>query len=97
MFHDPNINKKGAQLIFNTHDTYFLNKNMFRRDQIWFTEKNKHGATVLTGLHDFKARNDDPLGPKYLSGAYGAIPIIDHKDLVTHEETRDGKKIQKSS
>ncbi|MDP8240510.1 MAG: ATP-binding protein [Candidatus Hatepunaea meridiana] len=85
MFHDPKINKNGAQLIFNTHDIYFLNKKIFRRDQIWFTEKNKNGATELIGLHDYKVRNDEALGVNYLLGAYGAIPIINHEDLFTPE------------
>ncbi len=85
MFQDPKINTNGAQLIFNTHDVFFLNKKFFRRDQIWFASKNKYGATELTGLHDFDVRNDEALGAKYLMGAYGAIPIINHKDLYTFE------------
>ncbi|NQU04570.1 MAG: ATP-binding protein [Calditrichaeota bacterium] len=89
MFHDPRININGAQLIFNTHDIYFLNKKIFRRDQIWFTEKNKNGATEFIGLHDFKVRNDEALGVNYLLGAYGAIPIINHEDLYTPESIDD--------
>jgi uncharacterized protein len=91
MFHDPKINTNGAQLIFNTHDVFFLNKKFFRRDQIWFAQKNKYGATDLTGLHDFDVRNDEALGAKYLMGAYGAIPIINHKDLYTFEGGKNGE------
>ncbi len=90
LFHDPEINTNGAQLIFNTHDVYFLNKSIFRRDQIWFANKNKYGATDLTGLHDYKVRNDDAIGAKYLMGAYDAIPIISYKDLIQVEEKSSG-------
>ena len=91
LFHDPKINTNGAQLIFNTHDVFFLNKKFFRRDQIWFASKNKYGATELTGLHDFDVRNDEALGAKYLMGAYGAIPIINYKDLYTFEGGENGE------
>ncbi|RLA79310.1 MAG: ATP-binding protein, partial [Epsilonproteobacteria bacterium] len=45
LFHDKSINTKNAQLIFATHDTNLLNRHIFRRDQIWMTEKDKYGAT----------------------------------------------------
>lgn len=56
-FHNPQINKGNAQLIFNTHDTNLLSLDIFRRDQIWFAEKDpKKGATDLYPLDDFSVR-----------------------------------------
>ncbi|MEZ4307424.1 MAG: ATP-binding protein [Polyangiaceae bacterium] len=52
-FHDPEINEAGAQLIFNTHDTTLLDLGLFRRDQIWFTEKDSAGKTRLYSLLEF--------------------------------------------
>jgi len=76
MFHNPEINKKGAQLIFVTHETSLLNQEIFRRDQIWFCEK-KNNATELFSLAEFKVRKDvDDLEKTYLSGRYGAMPYL---------------------
>lgn len=58
MFLDKNINKKGAQLIFNSHDTYLFNSGLFRRDQIYFVEKQASGNTVLNLLSNYKARKN---------------------------------------
>lgn len=79
-FLDPKINTKGAQLIFATHDVGLLeDKNLFRRDQIWFTEKDRFGATDLYSLWDFdeKPRRDENIRKGYLAGRYGAIPILE--------------------
>ena len=75
-------NKKNAQLIFTTHDTNLLANKLFRRDQIWFTEKDESGATDLYSLIDIedqnknKIRNDASFEKDYLLGKYGAIPFI---------------------
>ncbi|MBN2327208.1 MAG: ATP-binding protein [Candidatus Omnitrophica bacterium] len=76
MFHNNQSNSKNAQLIFTTHDTTQLNKDILRRDQIWFTEKNDAGATILYPLTDFKPRKDESLQKGYLAGRYGAIPFL---------------------
>lgn len=79
MFHDSKINKSNAQLIFNTHDTNLLDKNLFRRDQIWFTEKNNEtGMSVLFSLSDIKGNNAENYEKLYLMGKYGAVPDIDN-------------------
>ncbi len=49
-----NINSNNAQLIFNTHDMYLLKENIFRKDQVYFTDKNKYGESTLYSLGDFK-------------------------------------------
>lgn len=76
------INKKGAQLIFATHDTNLLNIRYLRRDQIWFTEKDKADSTDLYSLVEFrdgagnKIRNDRNIEKDYINGRYGAIPFL---------------------
>lgn len=80
-FNDPRINIKGAQLILTTHDVSLLRGDLFRRDQVWFTEKNEKGETDLYSLHDFQPRNDTSLAKNYLAGRYGAIPFIGTLDF----------------
>jgi hypothetical protein len=69
-------NKKGAQLIFTTHDTSLMDPELLRRDQIWITEKNAAGATELRSLYDFKekSRSTEAFEKRYLAGRYGGIP-----------------------
>lgn len=77
MFNDKEINKNGAQLIFNTHDTNLLDLNILRRDQIWFTEKNNDtGISDLYTLSDFSVRKLENVEKGYLLGRYGAVPSI---------------------
>lgn len=91
MFHSPAINKNGAQLIFATHDTNLLGCDCFRRDQIWFTEKDEKEQTDLYSLVEFrepdgtKVRNDRNYEKDYIQGRYGAIPFIgDFSNLMNH-------------
>ena len=76
MFHNPAVNKNGAQLIFSTHDTSLLDHSLFRRDQIWFTEKNADQATRLYPLSDFSPRKHEAWERGYLMGRYGAVPFF---------------------
>ena len=76
LFNSKETNPKHAQLIFTTHDTNLLSANIFRRDQIWFTQKDRYGATELYSLAEYKVRNDASFEKDYLSGKYGAIPIV---------------------
>lgn len=76
MFHNPELNKAGAQLIFSTHDTSLLDSSLFRRDQIWFTEKDLDQATRLYPLSDFSPRKHEALERGYLTGRYGAVPFF---------------------
>lgn len=77
LFHSHQTNPKNAQLIFTTHETSILNQEVFRRDQIWFCEKDKGQATVLYPLTDFSPRKGrENLELAYLSGRYGALPFI---------------------
>jgi AAA15 family ATPase/GTPase len=83
LFNSNETNPNNAQLIFMTHDTNLLSNKLFRRDQIWFTEKNRYGATDLYSLVEYKVRNDNSkvrndksFESDYIKGRYGAIPYI---------------------
>jgi len=77
LFHNKNVNKHNAQLIFATHDTNLLHESMFRRDQIWLTQKDKYGATELYSLAQFKnVRKNEDFEKKYIQGKYGAVPYL---------------------
>jgi AAA15 family ATPase/GTPase len=78
LFHNNETNPSNAQLIFTTHETSMLNQDVFRRDQVWFCEKNEEKSTVLYPLTDFRPRKGrEDLESSYLSGRYGALPFID--------------------
>lgn len=77
LFHTPELNRKGAQLVFTTHDTALLDADgLFRRDQIWFVEKDREQASTLYALADFSPRKNEALERGYLMGRYGALPFL---------------------
>ena len=65
-----------SQLIFTTHDTNLLDLDLLRRDEIWFADKDKGGASHLYSLAEFKTRTDLKIEKGYLNGRFGAIPFI---------------------
>ena len=91
LFHNSETNIGNGQLIYSTHDTVNLNKDTFRRDEIWFTEKNRDGVSEIYALSDYileddedsknktskKVRNDATYNKDYLTGRYGAIPVLE--------------------
>lgn len=77
LFHCPDINTGGAQLIFTTHDTSLLDApDLLRRDQIWFIEKNRDQASSLVALSEFSPRKNEALERGYLMGRYGGVPFL---------------------
>jgi AAA15 family ATPase/GTPase len=83
LFHDPKQNPRGAQLIFNTHNQLLLDLSRFRRDQIWFTEKdNDTGASALFCLAEFGERKDRDIQKAYSLGRYGAVPFIASEKVI---------------
>lgn len=76
LFNSQRTNPHNAQLVFTTHDTNLLSPTIFRRDQIWFTQKDRFGASELYPLSDYKVRGNAAFEKDYLSGKYGAVPII---------------------
>ena len=90
-FSNPEINTNHAQLIFTTHDTWQLSNQLLRRDEIWFTEKDKQGVSSLYSLADFvdedgiRIRKDESYEKNYLIGKYGAIPSLKSITLFKEE------------
>lgn len=72
-----------AQLIYTTHDTTLMDKKFFRRDQIWFVQKDEYGYSELIALSDYKVRSDASFEKDYLAGVYGGIPFL--KEFVMKE------------
>ena len=98
LFHNSETNIGNGQLIYSTHDTVNLNKETFRRDEIWFTEKNRDGVSEIYALSDYilddedgnnkyskKVRNDATYNKDYLTGRYGAIPVLEEFEI-SHEK-----------
>lgn len=85
LFHQPETNPHGAQLIFNSHDVGLLGRHReirLARDQVWLTEKDDSGATRLYPLSEFRVRGGlDDVEGRYLKGRYGAVPFLDHELL----------------
>ncbi|MZK53622.1 AAA family ATPase [Clostridium beijerinckii] len=92
MFHDENINRNGAQLIYVTHDNYTLTKDIFRRDQIWFVEKDSDAVSHLYSLAEYKSeddkkvRKDASYNKDYLLGKYGSVPILRGYDMWRNQD-----------
>ncbi|MCL2259267.1 MAG: AAA family ATPase [Proteobacteria bacterium] len=77
LFHNPKVNTGGAQLVFTTHDTSLLDAHgLFRRDQIWFVEKQADQSSKLYSLWEYSPRKDEKLERSYLQGRYGAVPVL---------------------
>ena len=87
-FLNPEINRKHAQIVFTSHDTWLLSNNLLRRDEIWFTDKDRDEVSVLYSLADFlddsgtKIRKDENYEKNYLLGKYGAIPSLEALDML---------------
>lgn len=69
------LNSK-SQLIYTTHDTTLLDRKFFRRDQIWFIQKDEFGQSDLVALAEYKVRSDASFEKDYLAGVYGGIPFL---------------------
>jgi len=83
LFNSNETNPHNAQLIFTTHDTNLLSSKTFRKDQIWFTEKDNKGATDLYSLVEYKVGKNASFERDYMIGKYGAIPFIGNfKELI---------------
>jgi len=77
LFHSRRTNPKNAQLIMVTHDINLLGQKLFRRDQVWFVEKQRTGESLLYSLAEFKGvRADRPFERDYALGRYGAVPYV---------------------
>ena len=66
--------QSNIQVIFTTHESSIMKQDLFRRDQIWFIERNKNNDSRIYSLDTFNERFDKKISKAYLEGRYGAIP-----------------------
>ena len=76
LFNSKETNPKGAQLIFATHDANLLDNRLLRRDQIWFVDKDRYGASHLISLAEYRVRKEASFEKEYLQGRYGGVPSL---------------------
>lgn len=97
MFKDEELNQTGAQLIFTSHDTTLLGGlvgNVISHEDAWFVEKNRAGVSELYSLAEFPVRSDHNIERRYLSGRYGAVPVVSYRmlrDSLKGELSQTGK------
>jgi hypothetical protein len=93
LFNNRQTNSHGAQLIFSTQDTNLLDNELFRRDQIWFVEKNNQGASQLYSLAEIQGvRNDLSYERGYIQGRFGAVPYLNPNKLQALLAESDGER-----
>lgn len=90
LFNSSEFNRNNAQLIFATHDTNLLYYGNYRRDQIYFVEKDQYGASDIYSLVEYKEdgktiRKDRSFEKDYIEGRYGAIPFIGNLSNIVTE------------
>ena len=85
LYGNREINNKGAQLIFTSHDLSTMNSDLFRRDEIWYVTKDNKEAATLYSLVEF-ARKDARFDKQYLEGKYGGCPYLQR--LINWEDVR---------
>lgn len=85
LFNNSDTNPHHAQLIFTTQDTNLLDNDLFRRDQIWFIEKDSLGGSQLYSLAEFRIRNDKSFERGYIQGRFGAIPYAGRLNELVEE------------
>lgn len=82
LFKNPEVNRGGAQLIFTSQDVSIMRNDVFRRDEIWFAERDEHLVSDLWALSDFHEGNgnlvskNSAFDKQYLSGKFGAVPEL---------------------
>ncbi|MBN9379941.1 MAG: AAA family ATPase [Chitinophagaceae bacterium] len=83
LFNNPVSNTKNAQLVVATHEVTLLDKEVFRKDQIWFCEKDKYGVTEIFSAKDFDGvRDDTPFDKWYMNGKFGGQPKIKELEFI---------------
>lgn len=89
LYHHPKSNPNNAQLIFATHETTLLDKNYFRKDQIYITTKDRYGCSNLYSIYDLELeglRDDIPFDKWYMAGKFGGLPRIKELDFIFERE-----------
>jgi uncharacterized protein len=82
LFHNPDFNRKNAQLIFSTHDVSLIDSTLFRRDQIMLIDKDVSGKSSVKKLSDFTGISRvKQLEKWYMEGMFNAVPAINHYQI----------------
>jgi AAA15 family ATPase/GTPase len=91
LFNSPITNPKNAQFVISCHAVNIMTNKLFRRDQIWFCEKDQYGSTDLYSLVEYKepVRKDASYNKNYLQGKYGAVPYLNEILLQTGNENNE--------
>ena len=82
LFKNMSVNKKGAQLLFTSHDMTTMKNTVFRRDEIWFAAENKNHESEIYSLYEIRRENNERVNntaaydKQYLEGRYGADPYL---------------------
>lgn len=85
IFNNKDINRNGAQLIFNTHNPIYLDGALLRHDQIVLVEKRKNDmVSEIYSLSDYGLRPEERILKNYLNGKYGALPHVDLEIAFKH-------------
>lgn len=90
LFHTPEVNTRGAQLLAVTHDTSLISTDLVRRDQVWLVEKGDDGASEIFSLAEIGVRKDESLQRGYLLGRYGAVPYLGDFQLAVEMSAHNG-------
>ena len=80
---DEEINTKGAQLIFTTHDLTLLGNHpteALDRNEVWFVEK-QQSISELIALSEYSPRDNHNIEKRYLQGVFGAVPITSSRGI----------------
>lgn len=79
LFQDESVNQNHAQLIFTTHDTYFISPvsdSPLSPEEVFLVDKDRDGASEIFSLADFSIRKEQNFSRRYLQGRYGAVPSV---------------------
>ena len=82
LFKNPEINTKGAQLVFSSHDMSTMKNTVFRRDEIWFAAEDNEHVSEIYSLYEIRrednerVKNTAAYDKQYLEGRYGADPYL---------------------
>jgi len=93
LFTNMEINKKGAQLLFTSHDMTTMKNSIFRRDEIWFAAMNEENSSEIYSLYDIRKEDNEHVNntasydKQYLEGRYGADPYL--KNILNWEAKDD--------
>jgi AAA15 family ATPase/GTPase len=87
LFNNPRSNSQNAQLVLATHEVTLLDKEVFRKDQIWFCEKDQFGSTEIFSAKEFEGvRDDTPFDKWYVNGKFGGQPKIKELEFIFDNE-----------